>query len=96
VRHAPGFISASLHRSLDGTKVTMYAQWRTIEDYQAMRGNPGPAPFLEQGLAISRFELGEFLREHGAVAGDRQPKSPPRTEFVDVSHLICPMAPART
>jgi quinol monooxygenase YgiN len=23
VRHAPGFISASLHRSLDGTKVTM-------------------------------------------------------------------------
>ncbi len=24
VRHAPGFISASLHRSLDGTKVTMY------------------------------------------------------------------------
>jgi len=26
VRHAPGFISASLHRGLDGTKVTMYAQ----------------------------------------------------------------------
>jgi len=23
VRHAPGFISASLHRGLDGTKVTM-------------------------------------------------------------------------
>jgi quinol monooxygenase YgiN len=60
VRHAPGFISASLHRSLDGTKVTMYAQWRTIEDYQAMRGNPGPAPFLEQALAISRFELGRY------------------------------------
>jgi quinol monooxygenase YgiN len=27
VRHATGFISASLHRSTDGTKVTMYAQW---------------------------------------------------------------------
>jgi len=26
VRHAPGFISASLHRGLDRTKVTMYAQ----------------------------------------------------------------------
>jgi quinol monooxygenase YgiN len=36
VRHARGFMSAWLHRSLDGTKVTMYAQWRT-EDYQAMR-----------------------------------------------------------
>src|SRR5437763_14221781 len=60
VRHAPGFISASLHRSLDGTRVTMYAQWRTIEDYQVMRGNPAPAPFLEQALAISRFELGRY------------------------------------
>jgi hypothetical protein len=33
VRSAPGFISSALHRSLDATKVTMYAQWRTIEDY---------------------------------------------------------------
>jgi hypothetical protein len=31
VRHAAGFISARLHRSLDGTKVTMYAQWRSVE-----------------------------------------------------------------
>jgi heme-degrading monooxygenase HmoA len=36
VRHASGFISSSLHRGLDGTKVTMYAQWRSVEDYQAM------------------------------------------------------------
>jgi len=42
VRHAPGFISASLHRGLDGIKVTMYAQWRSVEDYEAMRRNPGP------------------------------------------------------
>src|SRR5882757_8585918 len=32
VRRAPGFVSASLHRSTDGTKVTMYAQWRSIDD----------------------------------------------------------------
>jgi quinol monooxygenase YgiN len=37
VRRAPGFVSASLHRSTDGTKVTMYAQWRSLDDYQAMR-----------------------------------------------------------
>jgi quinol monooxygenase YgiN len=37
VRRAPGFVSASLHRSTDGTKVTIYAQWRSIDDYQAMR-----------------------------------------------------------
>ncbi len=40
VRHAKGFISASLHRSLDGTRVAMYAQWRSVEDYQAMRNSP--------------------------------------------------------
>ena len=27
VRHHEGFISASLHRGLDGRKLTMYAQW---------------------------------------------------------------------
>ena len=56
VRNAPGFISASLHRGLDGTKVTMYAQWRSMEDYEAMRRNPAPVPFLEQALAIAKFD----------------------------------------
>lgn len=44
VRHAPGFLSARLRRSFDGTRVTMYAQWQSIEAYQAMRENPGPRP----------------------------------------------------
>jgi quinol monooxygenase YgiN len=60
VRHAPGFISASLHRSLDGTKVTMYAQWRSLEDYQAMRENPAPLPYLQQALAIAKFDPGMY------------------------------------
>jgi quinol monooxygenase YgiN len=60
VRHAPGFISASLHRGLDGTKVTMYAQWRSVEDYQAMRENPAPLPYLQQALAIATFDPGIY------------------------------------
>ena len=60
VCHAPGFISSSLHRGLDGTKVTMYAQWRSVEDYQAMRENPAPLPYLQQALAIARFEPGMY------------------------------------
>ena len=56
VRHARGFVSSSLHRSTDGTKVTMYAQWRTMEDYEAMRRDPTPAPHLRQALAFARFE----------------------------------------
>lgn len=58
VRHAKGFISASLHRSLDGTKVTMYAQWRSLDDYQAMRSVP--TPYLEEALRIARFEPGMY------------------------------------
>lgn len=60
VSRAPGFISATLHRSVDGTKVTMYAQWRSAEDYQAMRQDPGPLPFLEEALIIAKFEPGMY------------------------------------
>jgi quinol monooxygenase YgiN len=60
VRQARGFVSASLHRSTDGTKVTMYAQWRSVEDYQAMRRDPTPLPFLEEALTIAKFEPGMY------------------------------------
>jgi quinol monooxygenase YgiN len=60
IRHAPGFISASLHRGLDGTKVTMYAQWRSVEDYRSMRENPEPLPYLQQALAIAKFDPGMY------------------------------------
>ena len=36
MRHVPGFISASIHRSLDGTKVINYAQWRSQADFTAL------------------------------------------------------------
>ena len=60
VNRATGFISATLHRSVEGTKVAMVARWRSAEDYQAMRQNPGPAPFLEEALAIATFEPGMY------------------------------------
>jgi quinol monooxygenase YgiN len=60
VSRAPGFVSSTLHRSLDGAKVTMYAQWRSVEDYEVMRRDPGPQPFLEQALAIAKFEPGMY------------------------------------
>lgn len=39
VKQQPGFVSASLHKSIDGVKVANYAQWRTLEDYQSFRNN---------------------------------------------------------
>jgi quinol monooxygenase YgiN len=60
VRRAAGFVSASLHRSTDGTKVTMYAQWRSIDQYQAMRRDPASLPFLQEALMIAKFEPGVY------------------------------------
>jgi hypothetical protein len=60
VNRAPGFISSTLHRSIDGTKVIMYAQWLSTEDYRAMRQDPGPLPFLQEALTIAKFEPGIY------------------------------------
>src|ERR1700704_4536803 len=60
VRRARGFVSSSLHRSRDGTKVTMYAQWRSLDDYEAMRKDPGPVPYLQDALTIATFEPGIY------------------------------------
>jgi quinol monooxygenase YgiN len=60
VNRAPGFISATLHRAIDGTRVTMCARWRSIGDYHSMRQDPGPLPFLQEALTFATFEPGMY------------------------------------
>lgn len=60
VRQVPGFVSASLHRSLDGRRVTMYAQWRSHADYERMRANPAASPYLTRALTFASFEPGMY------------------------------------
>ena len=38
----------------------MYAQWRSVADYQAMRENPTARPYLQQALAIAKFYPGMY------------------------------------
>jgi quinol monooxygenase YgiN len=59
----PGFVSAALHRSVDGTRVTMYAQWESVahyQDYQATLSDPAKAPYVQKVLAIARFEPARY------------------------------------
>ena len=56
MRHLPGFISASIHRSLDGTKVINYAQWRSQADFAAMQKNPEAGPHMQAAAALAKFE----------------------------------------
>ena len=60
VRDVAGFIFAGLHRSLDGAKVTMYSQWRSMDDYQVMRDDPRPLPIFGEILKIASFEPGSY------------------------------------
>ncbi len=60
VRHGSGFISATLHRSVDGTKVAMYAQWRSAEEYREMRNDPDALPYLLQAVALAKFDPGIY------------------------------------
>ncbi|MDV3130385.1 antibiotic biosynthesis monooxygenase [Mycobacterium sp. 21AC1] len=38
--HVPGFVSANIHLSTDGTRVTNYAQWASAEAFEAMLADP--------------------------------------------------------
>jgi hypothetical protein len=38
----------------------MYSQWRTIEDYQAMRKDAAQLPYLQEALMIAKFEPGMY------------------------------------
>jgi quinol monooxygenase YgiN len=60
VSRAPGFISAALHRSRDGRRVTMYAQWRSWEHYERMRADSTSSPFLAEALTFASFEPGFY------------------------------------
>jgi quinol monooxygenase YgiN len=69
----PGFVSAALHRSIDGTRVTMYAQWASLEhyrQYQSMLSDPAAAPYVQQVLAIAKFDpaMYEVVRIFGGSA----------------------------
>lgn len=52
----PGFVSANIHRSLDGTKVINYAQWRSHADFDAMRQNPAAAQHMKAASALAKAE----------------------------------------
>jgi antibiotic biosynthesis monooxygenase (ABM) superfamily enzyme len=49
----PGYVSANIHRSLDGTKVVNYAQWRRVEDFEAMLRDPTTQEHLRSAKQLA-------------------------------------------
>ena len=57
IRTFPGYISNNVHKSLDGTRVTTYAQWRSQADFEAMLQRPEAAPQLRAlSQLVTSFE----------------------------------------
>jgi quinol monooxygenase YgiN len=56
IRHLPGFVSANIHASLDGTKVVNYAQWESREALEAMLADSRARPHLDEAAALGSFE----------------------------------------
>lgn len=56
MKQMPGFISANIHRSLDGKKVVNYAQWENLAAFESMRKNPAAIPHMEAAAALGQFE----------------------------------------
>jgi heme-degrading monooxygenase HmoA len=56
MKHQPGFISANIHKSFDGTRVVNYAQWRSREDFEAMRRNPEAGSHMAAAGALATYD----------------------------------------
>lgn len=59
MNNSPGLVSASFHRSLDGTRMFNYGQWESKEAFEAILKQPGfnpDKPYWE-GLARNEFHL---------------------------------------
>ena len=49
IRYMPGFVSATIHKSLDGVRVTNYAQWRSRGGLRSHAPQPGGFASPERG-----------------------------------------------
>jgi quinol monooxygenase YgiN len=56
MRHLPGFVSANIHKSLDGNRVVNYAQWRSQEDFEAMLRNPDAIPHMKEAASLAQYD----------------------------------------
>jgi len=53
MRHVPGFISANIHVSTDGTRVVNYAQWASAAAYEQMLRDPSAREHMAKAAALA-------------------------------------------
>jgi quinol monooxygenase YgiN len=56
MRHQPGFVSASIHESADGTRVANYAQWESEESFKTMMGNAAAREHMAKAASLAEAD----------------------------------------
>ena len=56
VQRLPGFISANLHKSIDGTSVVNYMQWASRAAFEAMLADPVTRRAIGEALQMASAE----------------------------------------
>lgn len=54
---APGWISSSLHRSRDGKRIIVYAQWRDAGCIDAVRQDPKLQPYMARFAGLGGLDM---------------------------------------
>ncbi len=57
MKNVSGFVSANIHKSLDGARVVNYAQWRSAEDFEAMAKNPEAQAHMKPIMEIAKADF---------------------------------------
>jgi quinol monooxygenase YgiN len=65
----PGFISAAVHRSTDGTRVFNYLQWESAEHLAAMQRSPAFQAIARRFAGLIEFEPHECEVAHVGERG---------------------------
>src|SRR5215217_7294210 len=57
MKYQPGYVSANIHKSLDGTRVTNYAQWESREAFETMLTDSEANVHMQEAARIAeKFE----------------------------------------
>ena len=79
VKQLPGFVSASIHRSADGTRVANYAQWQSRKAFEAALKNPDFLAHIEPITKIAEADahVYEVVETASGAGGETQPVAVP-------------------
>ena len=71
IRRQPGFVSVSIHSSLDGRRVVNYAQWASKEHFDRFLSQPDIRAQLERFGQLASSVAPGLYRVNAVITADR-------------------------